>query len=285
MRGHGFLQNKITKLNTFFSLIFPEMTYEEKSILEDKIIECYAKKKITFEDESLYVEVKKKSFLSGKRFKKPEDMPILSDLYKIIIKEKKLSRIATLMKPFVSGSMKFLNGYTNIDLSNQFIVADIYGTPEEHLPGVMFVITDLFWDKIRISRAQKKIIYLDEVWRLISDNEETANFVLKMFKTIRKYGGAATAITQDISDFFALENGKYGRGVINNSSIKGIFQLEENDLKILRENINLSEEETYKIQTIKRGTCLLYAGSNHVVVNIEASKKEHEFISTDRKDN
>lgn len=97
--------------------------------------------------------------------------------------------------------------------------------------------------------------------------------------------GAATAITQDISDFFALENGKYGKGIINNSSIKGIFQLEENDLRVLKDNINLSEEELYRIKNVKRGTCLLYAGTNHIVVNVEASEKEHEFISTDRKDN
>ena len=32
----------------------------------------------------------------------------------------------------------------------------------------------------------------------------TADFVFKLFKTIRKYGGAATAITQDINDFFFL---------------------------------------------------------------------------------
>lgn len=186
--GTGFLQNKIAKLNTFFSLIFPEMTSEEKSKLEDKIIECYAKKKITFDDESLYTEANGKSFLTEKRFRKSTDMPVLSDLFKIVSKDKSLSRIATLMKPFIGGSMKFLNGFTNVDLSNEFIVADIYGTPEEHMPGVMFVITELFWDKIRVSRAQKKIIYLDEVWRLMSNNTETANFVLKMFKTIRKYG-------------------------------------------------------------------------------------------------
>ena len=77
------------------------------------------------------------------------------------------------------------------------------------MSAVMFVITELFWDKIRASRNKKKIIYLDEVWRLIDSNENTANFVFKMFKTIRKYGGAATAITQDINDFFMLSDGKY----------------------------------------------------------------------------
>lgn len=284
--GKGFLQNKIAKLNTFFSLVLPEISMEEKSLLEEKIIACYAKKKITFDDESLYVEKERfnKGFLSNKRFRSSQDMPILSDLYRLVAKEKRLSKVALLMKPLVSGSLKFFNGYTNVDLSNQLIVADIYGTSEEHIPAVMFVIVDLFWDKMRISRGQKKIIYLDEVWRLISQNEETAKFVLKIFKTIRKYGGAATAITQDIHDFFTLEDGKYGRGIINNSSMKGVFQLEENDLKVLKENLNLSEEETYQIQNMKRGNCLLYAGSNHIVVDVKASKKEHEFISTDRKD-
>lgn len=76
-----------------------------------------------------------------------------------------------------------------------------------------------------------------------------------------------------------------GKGILNNSSMKCIFQLEENDIKILKGNINLSEEEAYKIQNAKRGTCLLYAGANHMMAKIEASEKEHKYISTDRKDN
>lgn len=223
--------------------------------------------------------------ISKKRFKESEDMPLLQDLYKLVKKDKKLKDIAVVMKPYISGSLKFLNNYTNVDLSNKLVVADISKIEEESLAVIMYVITELFWDKIQSSRSTKKIIYMDEVWRLINKNEETASFVFKIFKTIRKYGGAATAITQDISDFFALDNGKFGRGVLNNSSIKCIFQLEENDLKILKENINLSEEEVYEIEKQKRGKCLLYAGTNHLIVNIKASKKEHQYISTDRKDN
>ncbi len=279
----SFLQNKINKLNTFFSLIFPNITLEEKSILEEKIIKCYEKKGITFDDKSLYTD-ENNNFIKNKKFKQSCDMPTLQDLYNIVKKERKLERIAILMKPYISGSMNFLNGYTNIDLSNKFIVADIYNVEEANLPAVMFIITELFWDKIKSSRSQRKVIYLDEVWRLISSNKETASFVFKMFKTIRKYGGAVTAITQDINDFFTLENGKYGRGILNNSSIKSIFQLEENDLNLLRENLNLSDEEIYKIQVAKRGTCLLCAGQNHMIVKIESSSLENKFISTDRKD-
>lgn len=281
----GYLQNKINKLNTFFSLSFPMLTQDEKNLLEEKILKCYEQKGITFDDESLYKIDKKSKFISEKRFKKTEDMPILEDLYKLIKKDSNLKNLKNLLTPYINGSMKFLNGYTNVELSNQFIVADIHNVEEKNLSAVMFIITDFFWDKIKTLKSQKKILYLDEVWRLIGSNEETANFVFKMFKTIRKYGGAATAITQDINDFFSLNDGRYGKGILNNSSIKTIFQLEENEINILKENLNLSEEEIFKIQNAKRGSCLLYAGNNHLYINVKASEKEHKYISTDINDN
>ena len=45
-----------------------------------------------------------------------------------------------------------------------------------------------------------------------------AEFCLEIFKVIRGFGGAAISATQDLSDFFGLEDGKYGRAIINNSN-------------------------------------------------------------------
>ena len=112
----------------------------------------------------------------------------------------------------------------------------------------------------------------------------TAMFVFKIFKTIRKYGGAATAITQDVNDFFALEDGVYGKGILNNSAIKCVFQVEETDILKLKEVLNLSEMESYKLLNVERGSCLMYAGKNHILVKVKASEYEHKFISTDRED-
>ena len=82
-----------------------------------------------------------------------------------------------------------------------------------------------FWDKIKENRKEKKAIYLDEIWRLIgiTSNKNVASFIYKIFKTIRKYGGSSVAITQDISDLFSLEDGIYGKSILNNSSIKTFF--------------------------------------------------------------
>ena len=282
--NENYLQNKIQKLMTFFSIIFPDLTDEEKSLLEEKVILCYKEKGITFDNNSLYDGEESFKLLSKRKFKNHKSMPVLGDLYKVLSEDANVKRIKQLLKPYVSGSLKFMNNYTNINLSNKLVVSDIYNVEEKYLPMILFTITEFYWDKIRENRGRKKIIYLDEVWKLINRNSETANFVFKIFKTIRKYGGAATAVTQDINDFFALDDGTYGKGILNNSSIKCIFQIEENDIKILKEVLNLSEMEIYKVLNAERGTCLMYAGRNHLLVKVLSSKYEHVFITTDRKD-
>ena len=114
----------------------------------------------------------------------------------------------------------------------------------------LFIFTDYFWDLIKKERNIKKAIYLDEIWRLIgvTSNKEVASFIYKIFKTIRKYGGSSVAITQDVSDLFSLENGAYGKSILNNSNIKAFFSLEEENIRILSENTNLSEKERVEIK-------------------------------------
>ena len=286
VNNKGFLATKINKLHTFFSLIFLDITPTEKAYLDEKLVVCYAKKGITFDDNSLYDDSPTEKISIKRRFRFAQQMPILGDLYELLKKDQKTEKLASQLRPYVDGSLKFFNNYTNINLNNKFTVADIHDLDDEQLAIGMFVIMDLFWDKIKEDRSQKKIIYMDELWRLIgsSGNSRAANFVYKIFKTIRKYGGAGTAITQDVSDFFALENGKYGKAIVNNSKLKFILQLEEEDVKILKNILNLSEEEEVKVQTFERGTGLFYAGKNHVAVKVEASPREHELITTDRKD-
>lgn len=279
--NESYLQNKLTKLNVFFSMIFDDMMQDEKALLEEHIIKVYNKYGIYFENDSLYEECETTSFIKTKKFKRHNQMPKLEDIYNSIKKDKNLKKYSTILKSYISGSMSFLNEYTNVDIANEFVVADIYDIEEEKIPIMMFIITELFWDKIKENRNHKKIIYLDEVWKLINKNSEAAEFVFKIFKTIRKFGGAATAITQDVTDFFALDDGKYGQSIINNSSIKAVFQLEENNISKLSEVINLSEEEKWRLINLERGKCLLHAGRNKVMVDIKASEKEHEVINTD----
>ena len=276
---NGYLANKIGKLIGFFNLIFGNLDEEEKAILEEKIIELYALKGITFEDETLYKKDEKKISIKP-IFKDTYDMPILEDFYELLGKTENTKKFQIKLIPFVKGSLKFFNHYTNIQLDNLLIVADIYELGEDNLKYGMYLFTDLFWDKIKKDRNQRKAIYLDEIWRLIgvTSNKEVASFIYKIFKTIRKYGGSSVAITQDISDLFSLEEGTYGKSILNNSEIKTFFALEEENIKVLEKYTNLSEKEKIEIKSLKRGECLMFIGNEHILTKIEAEDFEKEII-------
>ena len=276
---NGYLATKIPKLIGFFNLIFGNLNEEEKAIIEEKIIEVYKLKNINFDDKSLFKFDNKKINIKP-IFKETKDMPILEDFYNIL-NDDKTKKFKIKLLPFVNGSLKFFNNYTNVELNNKLILADVYELGEDNLKYAIFLFTELFWDQIKKDRKIKKAIYLDEIWRLIgvTSNKEVASFIYKIFKTIRKYGGSAVAITQDISDLFSLENGIYGKSILNNSSIKNFFSLEEENINILEKYSNISEKEKIEIKSLKRGECLMFAGDNHLLTKIEVADFEKEIIS------
>ena len=275
----GYLATKIGKLIGFFNLIFGELNEEEKALIEDKLIETYKRKDINFDDKSLYIETIKNNKIK-RYFKEPKDMPVLEDLYNVLGEDERTKKFQIKLIPFVKGSMKFFNNISNVKLDNELIVADIYDLGEENLKYGMYLFTEIFWDKIKENRNEKKAIYLDEIWRLIgvTSNKEVASFIYKIFKTIRKYGGSGVAITQDISDIFSLDNGTYGKSILNNSSIKTFFALEEENIKILSEYSNLSEKEKVEIKSLKRGECLMFVGDDHILTKIECSELEQKIL-------
>lgn len=260
-------------------MIFGDLNEEEKAILEEKIIELYKEKGITFDDNSLFKKEENKIIIKP-IFKDTYDMPILEDFYELLGKDEKTKKFKIKLIPFIKGSLKFFNNYTNVELNNLLIVADVYELGEDNLKYGMWLFTDLFWDKIKKDRNQKKAIYLDEIWRLIgvTSNKEVASFIYKIFKTIRKYGGSSVAITQDISDLFSLEEGTYGKSILNNSEIKTFFSLEEENIKVLEKYTNLSEKEKIEIKSLKKGECLMFIGGEHILTKIEAADFEKEII-------
>ena len=262
----GYLATKLNKLIGFFKLIFQDITEEERTELENKIIKIYKNKNIDFNDKSLF---------KNNKFKTSTDMPILEDLYKELNK-----KMQKKIEPFITGSLKCFNNYTNIELNNKLIIGDIYELGEENIQFGMYIFIELFWDKIKKDRNSRKIIYLDEIWRLIgiTSNKETASFIYKIFKTIRKYGGGATAITQDISDLFSLEEGAYGKSILNNSELKLFFSLEEENIKTLEKYVDINQKEKIEIKSLRKGECLFFVGKDHILTKINSDKFEQELI-------
>lgn len=132
MEKQDTLQRNFGKLIGFFNLIFGEMDEEEKAVIEEKIIECYKIKNITFDDETLYKEEITEKGVK-KKFKESMDMPILEDLYNILGEDEKTKVFKIKLIPFIKGSLKFLNNYTNVEIDNKLIIADIYELGEENI--------------------------------------------------------------------------------------------------------------------------------------------------------
>lgn len=128
-------------------------------------------------------------------------------------------RIAIIVSRFVTGSAKSFNQQINVDLSNKYIVLDLSELKGKLLPVGMMIALDYVWGNVKADRTKKKAIMIDEIWQLVgaSSNKQAAEFCLTIFKTIRGFGGADISATQDLSDFFSLEDGKYGRAIVNNS--------------------------------------------------------------------
>ncbi len=273
----SWLSRKIQQLNVFFSLLIPEMSNEEEQLLDEAIIDTYAMKGITHDNESLY---------QDEEMTQLKQMPVIGDLHNQLSTNDATRSIANIINRFVHGSAQSFNRQTNVDLDNKYIVMDISELKGKLLPVGMFIALDYVWDKTKEDRTKKKAIFIDETWMLIgaSSNKFAAEFVLEVFKIIRGYGGAAIAATQDLGDFFALEGGKYGRGIVNNSKTKIILNLEPDEAEFVRDSMKLSKTEYRKILSFNRGEGLIASNNNKVPVLIKPSETEKALITTDREE-
>lgn len=271
------LARKIQQLMIFFSLLIPDMSNEEEQMLDEALIKTYGDLGITHDNDSLYLD----AAVSPPVMKK---MPILGDLHKNLKENPMTQRIAVIVSRFVTGSAQSFNQQTNVDLSNKYIVLDLSELKGKLLPVGMMIALDYVWDKVKSDRTKKKAIMIDEIWQLVgaSSNRMAAEFCLTIFKTIRGFGGAAISATQDLSDFFSLEDGKYGRAIVNNSKNKIILNLEPDEARYVKEVLKLTQAEIRSITQFERGEALVYSNNNKVPVVIKASKEEQEMITTDR---
>lgn len=181
-------------------MLIPDITHEERQLLDEALIKTYNVKGITHDNDTLT---------------DPDDpdryreMPILGDLYDILITAPETKRLANILNRLVHGSASTFNQRTNVNLDNKYTVLDISELSGDLLTAGMFVALDYVWDKAKQNRTVEKTIFIDECWALIggSANRLAANFVLEIAKIIRGYGGSAVFATQDLNDFFALDDG------------------------------------------------------------------------------
>ena len=144
---NSILAKKIQQLHIFFSLLIPDMSHEEKQLLDEALIRTYAMKGITHENESLI---------------DPDDpsryrtMPLLEDVYNILMEAPETKRMGNILNRLVHGSAKTFNQQTNVDLSNPYTVLDISELTGELLTVGMFLVLDFVWIKRKKIEPRRK---------------------------------------------------------------------------------------------------------------------------------
>ena len=271
-RGDSLVADKIAKTQILFSLLKPDITMQEKNLLDDALIECYARFGITHHNETLFVD-------DGKTFK---PMPTMRDLHDVLAEKKETGELAISMKRFI----KWLGGPTNVNLKGNYTVFDTSEMSKDMLPVAQLIVTEFCRDECMADRINKKIIIMDELWASIgsSSNSAVAEYTVEFYKTARGLAASCLGATQESHDFFALENGKYGKAILNNSRVKIILPLEEEEALRVKDILGLSDEEMMQVIRNKRGEGLLCAGHNRISVAFQATRLEYDNITTQRSD-
>ena len=274
------LASKIQRLHIFFSLLIPDMSHEERQLLDEALIRTYNEKGITHDNQSL-----ENPEIPGQYRR----MPVLGDLYGVLKKDSQTKRLANILNRLVNGSASTFNQQTNVSLQNKYTVLDISSLTGDLLTVGMFVALDFVWDRAKEDRTEEKAIFIDECWQLLSGAGATGtrlagDFVLEIFKTIRGYGGSAICASQDLNDFFNLDEGRFGKGIINNSKTKIILNLEDDEAGRVQDTLHLSDAEVMEVTHFERGSGLISTNNNNIMVEFKASPLEKDLITTDRRE-
>ncbi|MBQ9718171.1 MAG: ATP-binding protein, partial [Clostridia bacterium] len=131
----------------------------------------------------------------------PEKMPILGDLYDELRRqdEKEAQYIATALEIYVTGSLNVFNHRTNINIDNRVVSFDIKELGKQLKKIGMLIVQDAVWKRVTVNRdAKKSTRYYADEFHLLLKEEQTAAYMVEIWKRFRKWGGIPTGITQNV---------------------------------------------------------------------------------------
>ena len=192
---------------------------------------------------------------------KPENMPILGDLYEALWEqdEPEARHVATALEIYVTGSLNVFNHQTNVDIHNRLVCYDIKELGKQLKKIGMLVVQDQVWGRVTTNRLLGRCTryYMDE-FHLLLKEEQTAAYSVEIYKRFRKWGGIPTAITQNVKDLLAsreVEN------IFENSDYIYMLNQAAGDRQILAKQLNISPHQLSYVTHSGEGEGLLFYGN------------------------
>ena len=192
---------------------------------------------------------------------KPENMPILEDLYNELRKqdEKEAQYIATALEIYVTGSLNVFNHRTNVDIHSRVVSYDIKELGKQLKKIGMLIVQDQVWNRVTVNREAHKSTryYIDEMHLLLKE-EQTAAYTVEIWKRFRKWGGIPTGITQNVKD---LLSSREVENIFENSDYVYMLNQASGDRQILAKQLNISNHQLSYVTHSSEGEGLLFYGS------------------------
>ncbi|HIJ11732.1 TPA: DUF87 domain-containing protein [Candidatus Woesearchaeota archaeon] len=266
----GSLSDKLISVPKVFDVLLGGLTASQKPLIERAIIATYKKKGI--------VETNEKSW--------KKTPPTLSDLAAMLKAHKKkcsdyklksdYETMSNKLERFTTGIFKFMNTTGDgINPKSMFNVIEFKSMPNEVRPVLMLILLEFIKTKF-LEDKEKKILVLDEAWRVLKNQSEAA-YVESFARTFRKSNGSLILITQSVEE---LQGCPEGKAYLANSAFTYIFKTEGVVVQETAELFGLNDTETEIISSAKQGEGILIWGKTHHKIQVRVDPKTHELITT-----
>lgn len=187
-------------------------------------------------------------------------LPTLTDFYNYLKSqpEEEAKDVALNIELYVTGSFNNFAHKTNVKYNDKkFIIYDIYQMGEQLRTVGLQVLLEMIWQRVKINKSKgvRTWLWCDEFSIMFADGSgketvKSGEFFQKVYSRIRKYGGVATGVTQNIT---TVLQSSQATSMLNNAACVVLLQQNPSDLNKIVELFNLSKEQAKYINKGKDG--------------------------------
>jgi type IV secretory pathway VirB4 component len=253
------IRSAVITIKGLLRIMLGDLSTEEDAIIDQALLETYAKKDITPDSDLSTVEP-----------------PLMQDLKEVLEGMEGAEDLVTKLTKFTDGTFAGLfNSPTNVNMDNQFVAFSVRDLEDELRPMAVYNLINYIWNRVR-SERKKRLLIIDEAWWLMM-HEDSAKFIYSLVKRARKYYLGVTTITQDVNDFL---NSQYGKAIVTNSSLNLLMKQDPSAMDNIQEQFNLTEGEKYLLLESAVGEGIFFAGRKHAAIKVVSSYTEDQIVTT-----
>ena len=230
---------------------------------------------------------------------KPQDYPILSDLYKLIEQEYReydgnchqlytaelLQEILLGLHSMCQGAeAQFFNGHTNVT-SSRFIVFGVKGLLQasKNVRGAM-LFNILSYMSDRLLTIGNTTAALDELYVWLSDNVSVGTTIIEYIrntlKRVRKKESNLIMASQNLEDFDREGIRELTKPLFATPPHQFIFNCGSIDKRFYMDLLQLEEAEYNLIRFPQRGVCLFKCGNERYLLEVHAPAYKEALFGT-----